>query len=398
MINYDSLIHNREYFTFEHIAARQKEYNFTQAVKVETFLWDIELYGQLQKYLGEKVTLKGGAAAQLFFPPEKQRTSVDIDVIYVGNKDELHAALDAIHQAFGGDETFFRFQPLVPKEPTTVLPMETYNVAVPSLTKVGGTLFIKVDFHFMDKLELDSIELEFGSAFVLTLKFKPRCLSRGSLLGDKLLTFARGSVGIPEERQDDIMKQLYDVDLLSRIISHEETSSMQRALSILFEKELSAREKRIEFSEALQQIAELLSQYANVNNPTCAPEIKKGIDNFRGNYEPRPFRNPIEWEVSAKRIQFLVHAISENPNQSIAILKEGEEIEAALNFSGGPNRMELRKLLADEFLEMLRTSGQTSIAKRIKSNPLERVYWEVVRPSNLDAIKQRVQSKIHSLS
>jgi len=48
--------------------------------------------GQLQRQLGEKVILKGGAAAQLFFSPERQRTSVDIDVIYIGEKENLQSA------------------------------------------------------------------------------------------------------------------------------------------------------------------------------------------------------------------------------------------------------------------------------------------------------------------
>jgi hypothetical protein len=393
MIHYNALIHNREYFSLDHIQARQKQYNFTQAVKVETFLWDLELYGQLQKYLGDKVTLKGGAAAQLFFPPERQRTSVDIDVIYVGEVEELHKTLREIHKALGEDETYFKFIPLIPEEPKTILPMETYNVLVPSLTKAGGTIFIKVDFHFMDKLVLDVIELESAAAFVLPLAFKPRCLSIGSLLGDKLLTFARGSVGIPEERQDDIMKQLYDTDLLSKLSSPEETAAMRKALSILFEKELSVREKKVDFSEALQQMIELLEQYSNINNPKCDPEIKNGRKNFKGNYEPQPFRNPIEWEILAKRLQFLIRAISENVSQSIAMLKEADEMEVSLDFTGNPNRVEMRKALADQFLEMLRGDQLGDAAKRIKSNPLERIYWEVVRPSNLQEIKQKVLLK-----
>ena len=107
MVNLDALIHDRTYFSLDHIAERKKQYNFTQAVKVETFLWDLELYGQLQHYLGNKVVLKGGAAAQLFFSPEQQRTSVDIDVIYTGDTKTLLSALTSIHKAFGEDDTFF---------------------------------------------------------------------------------------------------------------------------------------------------------------------------------------------------------------------------------------------------------------------------------------------------
>ena len=42
MVKYDALIHDRKFFEPAHIKERQEQYKFTQAVKVETFLWDIE--------------------------------------------------------------------------------------------------------------------------------------------------------------------------------------------------------------------------------------------------------------------------------------------------------------------------------------------------------------------
>jgi hypothetical protein len=140
-------------------------------------------------------------------------------------------------------------------------------------------------------------------------------------------------------------------------------------------------------------MVELLEQYSNINNPKCDPEIKSGKKNFKGNYEPQPFRNPIEWEILAKRLQFLIRVISENGNQSIALLKEADEMEATLDFNGYPNRVEMRKSLTSQFLDMLISDGHGETAKRLKSNPLERIYWEVVRPSTLGEIMKKVQSK-----
>jgi predicted nucleotidyltransferase component of viral defense system len=125
MIDYGALIHDRKYFDQEHILERQARYGFTQAVKVETFLWDLELFGQLQQTLGNQVVLKGGAAAQLFFAPERQRTSVDIDVIYLGDAVLLPKALASIHNSFGEDDLYFRFSGHVPLSPKTKLPLET---------------------------------------------------------------------------------------------------------------------------------------------------------------------------------------------------------------------------------------------------------------------------------
>jgi len=394
MINYDALIHNRSYFTLEHIKAQQQQYNFTQAVKVETFLWDLELYGQLQRQLEEKVILKGGAAAQLFFSPERQRTSVDIDVIYIGEKEELYKALASIHKAFGEDDTFFKFVAYTPKNPQTIIPMETYYVTVPSLTHIKGELHIKIDFHFAERMDLEIVELASANAFVLPLAFKPRCLSLGSLLGDKLLTFARGSVGIPVEREDDIIKQLYDVDLLSRRITHQEIDTVLNSMAIHFEKESKIREERVELRVALNQMIDLLEIYSQVNSPKCDPAIKKVVYNFRGNYEPPPFRNWLEWEILAKRLQFLVRAIEENPGQSLVMLKEAEDIERMIAFDGDQNKGELRKLLASEFTQIIIANGQPNIAKQLKNTLPERIYWEIVRPSNLSSIRKMIDNII----
>lgn len=114
MINFDALIHDRKYFGPDYITDRKEQYNFTQAIKVETFLWDLELFGQLQRSLGKQVVLKGGVATQLFFPPERQRSSVDIDVIYLGDVAPLPEVLESIHEAFGGDDLFFKFNKHTP--------------------------------------------------------------------------------------------------------------------------------------------------------------------------------------------------------------------------------------------------------------------------------------------
>lgn len=39
------------------------------------------MFLQLQKKIGDKIILKGGAATQFYIPIEKQRTSIDIDMI-----------------------------------------------------------------------------------------------------------------------------------------------------------------------------------------------------------------------------------------------------------------------------------------------------------------------------
>ena len=286
MIDYGALIHDRKYFDQEHILERQARYGFTQAGKVEAFLWDLELFGQLQRTLGNQVVLKGGAAAQLFFAPERQRTSVDIDVIYLGDAALLPKALASIHDAFGKDDLYFKFSGHVPLSPKTKLPLETYFVSVP--TSTGRTpINMKVDFHLMDGLDLQVVEIEGASAFVIPLAFRPRCLSAGSLIGDKLLTLAQGSVGIPPEREDDIPKQLYDLVGLSRVVESQDFEAIRHAMGRLFEHEQSVRSEKVSIERALEQMVDQLERYAGLDSHKSDKYARVAVQNFRGNYEPR---------------------------------------------------------------------------------------------------------------
>ncbi|MGD0339593.1 MAG: nucleotidyl transferase AbiEii/AbiGii toxin family protein [Bacteroidota bacterium] len=394
MVKYEALIHDRKYFEIEHITERQSQYNFTQAVKVETFLWDLELYGQLQYHLGKNIVLKGGTAAQLFFPPQQQRTSVDIDVVYLGDEGLLLNSFKSIHQAFGGDDLYFKFNKYTPVKPKTILPMVTYFVSVPSVSSRKTPLNIKIDFHLMERFDLETTRIETESAFIIPLAFKPLCFSAGSLLGDKLLTLAQGSVGIPIEREDDIVKQLYDIDLLSRIVDVKDTDVVRHAMNVLFERELKARNEQVQFEVALQQIMALLEKYSHLDSPRSERMARDAVHNFRSNYEPRPFRNWINWGVITKRLQFLIKAFIEDPESALEILKEADQIEKLLSLEGNEKRGVIRKELSSVFVEMLKSAGQIEIARRLRNSSPERLFWEVLRPSNLKEVKNQILTNV----
>lgn len=398
MINYDALIHDRRYFEPDYIAQRQAQYNFTQAIKVATFLWDLELFGQLQRKLGEQVVLKGGAAAQLYFAPERQRTSVDIDVIYLGDASAIPDVLASIHQAFGGDDLYFKFGKHTPLNPKTSLPLETYFVPVP--TVLGKTpINIKVDFHLMENLDLPVVELDEAAAFIIPLNFKPRCLSAAALLGDKLLTLAQGSVGIPPEREDDIPKQLYDLDGLSRKVDGRDFGAVSQAMETLFARELVVRLERIALPEAIGQMVALLERYARLDSAKSDKPARDAVQNFRGNYEPRPFRDPITWGVVCKRLQLLVKCIAARVENPLSYIRSADRLEAMITFEEEKfKEMKPRLLgaLRKEFLEVLRAQGRPEIAKRLKNSRVERILWEVFTVSNIEEIERIATSASQS--
>jgi hypothetical protein len=396
VINYEALIHDRKFFELDHIRDRQTRHNFTQAVKVEMFLWDLELYGQLQRHLGETVVLKGGAAAQLFFAAEKQRTSVDIDVIYLGDEESLPETLAAIHKNFGEDDLYFKFVRYEPENPKTQLPLITYFVPVPTVTGAQRPANIKIDFHLMDEFDLPTIELDQASAFVVPLAFKPRCLSPGALIGDKLLTLAQGSVGIPPEREDDIPKQLYDLDGLTTVVSDEEFEALQTAMEVLFDRELSVRPEKVPFERALEQMIVLLERYSGLDAHRSDLRARTAIQNFRGNYEPRPFKDLIIWGITSKRLGFLVKCISSRVNNPLSQLKNAKRIEKIVALEQvrfKEDRIRLQQELREEFFAVLKSQGRPETAKRLKNSRLERLFWEIVTPSNLEEIQKKVMAK-----
>jgi hypothetical protein len=58
----ESLILEREVFKRAEIERRMVDGGFNSIAKFELFIWDLEMFLQLQKKLNDKILLKGGAA------------------------------------------------------------------------------------------------------------------------------------------------------------------------------------------------------------------------------------------------------------------------------------------------------------------------------------------------
>jgi len=160
-MNFDdnALIHDRKCFDRDTLAARLAKLKFNSLARMELFLWDLEIFLQIQAILQDKIVLKGGAAAQFYLPIEYQRTSVDIDMICAMGIEEVEKVLEAIERKFKGTKELFKAQPHTPKDPKTNLPMMTYYMEVPSVCtekelfgkKIAGAQEIKIEFHFADE-------------------------------------------------------------------------------------------------------------------------------------------------------------------------------------------------------------------------------------------------------
>lgn len=385
-MSYDTsrLIHSPEFFLESYLQERQRQFGFTQLSKVKTFLWDFELFGQLQRHMEEKVVLKGGAAAQLYFPPDKQRTSVDIDVIYSGDADQLTTVLDAIHGEFGGDEVYFNFVKYTPKKATKMLPLLTYYVAVPDPIGEQTTdkpINIKIDFHMLRDLNVKTTEVQGALALGIPLGFVPKCLSIESLVGDKLLTLAQGSVGIPPEREADIAKQLYDLSNLTLAESFADSSDILQSFNEFLRHETENVGAGTETNDVLKDIINTLRRYATVNRNPADPSALKVLKEFRGNYEPRPFRSMLQWETLCRRLEYFSSCFQADPQTAISELRDAERTVESLKSDS----------LKNELLEVLRSVVTPSEAKSLRNMPSDRLCWEILTSGKVNVQELRTQ-------
>lgn len=100
LINNENLILEKDVFLKTEIEIRMNDGGFNSLSKFELFIWDLEMFLQLQRKLGEKIILKGGAATQFYVPVTSQRTSIDIDMICLANREEVHKVISEIENEF----------------------------------------------------------------------------------------------------------------------------------------------------------------------------------------------------------------------------------------------------------------------------------------------------------
>ena len=108
-MDYKKLFHKEEAFQRETFQKRMEEFGFKNMARMELFLWDLELFLHIQKILGDKIILKGGAATQFYLPRDAQRTSVDIDMLFFGTEEEIKKTLRKIEEYLGTEDELFYF-------------------------------------------------------------------------------------------------------------------------------------------------------------------------------------------------------------------------------------------------------------------------------------------------
>lgn len=377
------LIHAAKYFTKDEILRRAEHYEYPNPLAIEIFLWDCELTAQL-KILCGKAVLKGGAAAQLHLPLERQRGSVDVDLATSLRKEDVEEVIRQLGKTLEGWAEFSRYEP---KKPNPELPLLTYLSHVPSRVDPNREeLEIKLDF-LCKSPDLPHAVLRNVQTFALEVK-RIKCSTAGALIGDKLLTLARGSIGT--ELEADLPKQIYDVDALVETcaVSAEFVNDMMTSIEELTKLEASFRRIKVTPAEALDDVVKAMNGYSLVDTPSADADTKKEIERFQQFFVNKSQRRPYyEWSSKSLRIRFLAILAQKLLLKEMAavdvarIIRECKEIEASLRKISGDSVVDLR----DKMLKLVQT--RILHYRDLRGKSLDRVFWQVLSLENLENMK-----------
>lgn len=379
-----NLLHDPVYFKKNEILRRAKLFEFPNPLAVELFLWGCEITFQLQK-LSDAIILKGGAAVQLHLPVEMQRGSIDVDVVARFDENEILEIISDLKKSLGDDMSFRLHEP---KELIQNIPMKTFFVSVPSVLEMQNRDFLEIKIDFlMEDLDLPIIQLEKIPTFALDIE-KITCFTRGVMIGDKILTLAKESVGLT--LLSDYPKQIYDVE---KLISHnkfseEDVNHIIKSIKKYTILEIGYRAIDVSLSEVLTHIITTMDEYASIDTSKGEDNIKKSIDSFQQFYVSKSQRSPyFGWSIKCLKIKFLIKLILMNVDDQLSIADLCDFFNRSIKFS---KKLELIKGdIIKEYRGNLLEMAEEYIPyfKELRGKPLERVFWQVLTFNNLEKIE-----------
>jgi len=403
-LDYKKLFHKEEAFQRETFQKRMEEFGFKNMARMELFLWDLELFLHIQKILGDKIILKGGAATQFYLPRDAQRTSVDIDMLFFGTEEEIKKTLRKIEEYLGTEDELFYFHKHSPKNPKTNLPLHTYYTKVPSVLSNAernmereSIPYQELKIEFILQPEKWEYERRTGeNIFAVNSSWNYQILPLNYLFADKLTTLGCNTIGVQNERLDEQVKQFYDIMMLSRnCISEMQCSVVKEKYLKRAEQEWNTRKitlgstlegRDYEPKYIVKDVEKQLLRYQQADSGEDA-ELKKFINDFHSLY--------LNWKVQydpktvacgASLVRLMYELMISGMGWDK--VKQALEIEKKLGMEhlSGPEKGQKIRKLRNQFIQEF---GKDSVipASTLKGKDLKRVFWAVVNIDNLNKIE-----------
>lgn len=403
-MDYKKLFHKEEAFQRETFQKRMEEFGFKNIARMELFLWDLELFLHIQKILGDKIILKGGAATQFYLPRDAQRTSVDIDMLFFGTEEEIKETLRKIEEYLGTEDELFYFHKHSPKNPKTNLPLHTYYMKVPSVLSNAernmdreSIPYQELKIEFILQPEKWEYERRTGeNIFAVNSSWNYQILPLNYLFADKLTTLGCNTIGVQNERLDEQVKQFYDIMMLSRnCISEMQCSVVKEKYLKRAEQEWNTRkitlgstlERRdYEPKYIVEDVEKQLLRYQQADSGEDA-ELKKFINDFHSLYLNRKVQyDPKTVACGASLVRLMYELMISGMGWDK--VKQALEIEKKLGMEhlSGPEKGQKIRELRNQFIQEF---GKDSVipASTLKGKDLKRVFWAIVNIDNLNKIE-----------
>ena len=401
-MDYKKLFHKEEAFQRETFQKRMEEFGFKNMARM--FLWDLELFLHIQKILGDKIILKGGAATQFYLPRDAQRTSVDIDMLFFGTEEEIKETLRKIEEYLGTEDELFYFHKHSPKNPKTNLPLHTYYMKVPSVLSNAernmdreSIPYQELKIEFILQPEKWEYERRTGeNIFAVNSSWNYQILPLNYLFADKLTTLGCNTIGVQNERLDEQVKQFYDIMMLSRnCISEMQCSVVKEKYLKRAEQEWNTRkitlgstlERRdYEPKYIVEDVEKQLLRYQQADSGEDA-ELKKFINDFHSLYLNRKVQyDPKTVACGASLVRLMYELMISGMGWDK--VKQALEIEKKLGMEhlSGPEKGQKIRELRNQFIQEF---GKDSVipASTLKGKDLKRVFWAIVNIDNLNKIE-----------
>lgn len=398
-MDYQKLFHEKEDFERDTFAKRMEEYGFKNMARMELFLWDLELFLQVQKILGDRIVLKGGAATQFYLPRDAQRTSVDIDMLFYGSYEEIEETLKRIEEILGATEKLFHFIEHIPKNPKTTLPLHTYFVDIPSVLTSTERNKKEEEFPHQElKIEfiLKPQAIEFKKRtgehlFAVNSKWEYQLLPLNHLFADKLTTMGCETIGVQNSRMDEQVKQFYDILMLTQnCISEIDCAVVGEKYKNFAQVEWETRKKEeYDLELVIADVRKQLRRYEMADSGED-PELKKHINDFHSLYlNSKVEYSPQSVACGATLVRLMYELMLSGSGWEK--LQQALEIEKWLELSHlsgkekGLKVREIRETLIKEF-------GSYSVipAQILKGKNIKRIFWAVADIDNLDEIEKMI--------
>jgi len=391
-IRQENLILERDVFKRTEIERRMVDGGFNSIAKFELFIWDLEMFLQLQKKLNDKILLKGRAATQFYVPITAQRTSIDIDMICLASREEVHKVISEIESEFNGEHEYCKFRFYKPKNPKLGLEaLETYFVTVPSICEEKelfssrGKQEVKIEFMFSNH-RYDINKIKQPELFALETEKEFNILALESLFADKLTTLGPTTIGVSDERADEQFKQIYDVITLfisnmDRIIKNKDKVKANYEKVAKLECEMHG----IPFDpeNLYKDMMLLINRVKNIESNST---LLQRANDFQALYLRNIVnRDKAQWAIVGYQLKLLVEYIFQD-DAKILQFREIEELIEKLKFENihGPERGRLNR----EARSLLEANFKTieGLSLDLFRKRIDRIIWELVSFVSFDAI------------